>query len=219
MVSISKTVLKALIASGALFVSSPAQADLEFSCTVQKSDDGVKFRPIERRLACPISIQFSRDGTGGESTNATSCIIDVKDATCRGVAELPSDAKITAVRTAPSLLKDDEVATGAMPASQDMPSARLSDDKTTAIVEHRYIFPIPHNSYHNSAKPCDVNKDGRASPLDMLALNEFRRKNGWNINLMKYEPKGESVAAVDVTNDWWADWRDERAVLNCLNSK
>jgi len=219
MVSIGKTFVTALIASGAIFVSSPARADLEFSCTVEKSDDGVKYGPMGRRLMCPMTIQVSRDGTGSESTYATSCIIDVKDSSCRGVAVLPSDAKIIAVATTASLLRDEEVVTGAIPASKDMPYARLSEDKTSATVEHRYIFPIPHNFYHNSTKPCDINKDGRVSPLDMLALNEFRRKNGWNVNLMKYESKGEAVPAVDPTNDWWGDWKDERAVLNCLNGR
>lgn len=217
MVSIRRIVRVIIVVAGAIFISSPAQADLEFSCTVQRTDDGVKFRAMERSLACPISVQVARDDGSAQATYATSCIIDVKDFSCRGVVEVPAGAMIISVGTAPSLLKDDEVSTGAMPASKDMPVARLSDDKTKATVEHRYIFPVPYNFYHNSERPCDVDKDGKVSPLDMLVLNEFRRRNRWTVNLMKHESNGGSVAAVDVNDDWWADWRDERALLHCLN--
>jgi hypothetical protein len=100
-----------------------------------------------------------------------------------------------------------------------MHSTHLSDDKKTATINHQYFFASPSNPYHNRTTPCDVDGDNRVSPLDMLALNEFRRKNRWTVDLLKYEPGNEPFAFVDPTNDWISDWRDEQRVLGCLSRR
>lgn len=204
--------------AGAFSVDS-AQADIQFVCTVEKTFDGVKYVPMERQLACPISVRLLSDNNGKEVTQASSCIIDQKSTVCRGTVKIAAGVKIKSVSTAPSLLRDDEITAGAVPASPELPLAQLSEDQVIATLKHGYFFPTPNNRFHNSTTPCDVDGDGRVSPLDLLVLNEFRRKNSWTVDLLKFDSRGEKVPFVDPTNNWVSDWRDEQAVLKCLNSR
>jgi hypothetical protein len=219
MLSFNTKTLSALLLFAGAFCHGDAHAQLQFTCTVEKTSDGTTFVAMGRKLACPLSVQYSLNDSDKEYTMASSCIINAKNLSCRGVVDLPAKARVQSVSTGPSLLNDEEITTGATPASKDMPLTQLSGDKKTATIKHQYFFASPSNNYYNRTTPCDVDGDNRVSPLDMLALNEFRRKNRWTVDLIKYEQGNEAVAFVDPTNDWISDWRDEQRILGCLNKR
>lgn len=175
---------------------------------------------MNRPVVCPLGALFRKVGKfeRTEVSRSAACLIRSGQTNCTGSISFPLDSsyRLDRLVTTKSLLRDTEIASGAIPASDLSPEVVTSADGTVRV-SYKYTFPGFKNPYHNADNPCDIDANGEVNPLDALALANFLNANNLKVNLGSHDPKGATADLVDPTNNFVSDKADYDMVLGCLN--